>query len=145
MAEHNIRQAAPDARLDFAARWPTDRLRALQAVVRPVHIDGRLHPWEWLRSGPSILKTDAVDHSQAHDLVGCQDILWDVAGAAVELGEPGLADAFAETPARRDLLQLTTLCYLGFQLGWWTLAATPEGWARRELYRERVATLLAAL
>jgi hypothetical protein len=145
MAEHNIRQAAPGTRFDFAARWPPERLAALQALVRPVHIDGRLHPWEWLRSGPRTLKTDAVDHSQAHDLVGCQDILWDVAGAAVELGEPGLAHAFAETPARRDLLQLTTLCYLAFQLGWWTLAATPEGWARREWYRERVATLLAAL
>jgi hypothetical protein len=47
--------------------------------------DNRLHQWEWLiRDDGSILKTDAIDHCSAHDLVGCQDIAWDVAGAIVE-------------------------------------------------------------
>ena len=32
-----------------------------------------------------LLKTDALDHHAGHDLIGCQDITWDIAGATVEL------------------------------------------------------------
>ena len=57
--------------------------------VRRVETDNRLHRWEWLAGPSRLLKTDAVDHAAAHDLVGCQDIAWDVAGAEVELGLSG--------------------------------------------------------
>ena len=38
-----------------------------------------------LLKDPTLLKTDALDHSEGHDLIGCQDIAWDVVGAATEL------------------------------------------------------------
>jgi hypothetical protein len=149
MAEYNIREAAPDIDHDFSGRWHEDRVAALQAVVEPVHIDGRLQWWEWLRADGRILKTDAVDHSQGHDLVGCQDILWDVAGATIELGAADdggddLASAFiAGSPRRRELLQLMKLCYLGFQLGWWSMCSTAQAWARRQYYCGKIEPLLA--
>jgi hypothetical protein len=33
-----------------------------------------------------LLKTDALDHHARHDLVGCQDVPWDIVGVTVELG-----------------------------------------------------------
>jgi hypothetical protein len=32
------------------------------------------------------LKTDALHHHAGHDLVGCQDVAWDIVGVTVELG-----------------------------------------------------------
>ena len=45
------------------------------------------------------MKTDALDHAFGHDLVGCQDIAWDLAGAAVEFD---LDTEERETLARRS-------------------------------------------
>jgi hypothetical protein len=107
-----------------------ERLAALSEVearLRPIHVDGRLHLWEW-RLGPDgvLRKTDALDHSCAHDLVGPQDIGWDLAGAAIEfdldpaqardlerrvLGEPD--------PDRSDLFRGL---YSAFQTGLWAMA-----------------------
>ena len=61
-------------------------LERLERVVRPVEIDGRLHAWSYLRRDGHLLKTDALDHHAGHDLVGCQDIAWDIVGAKIELG-----------------------------------------------------------
>ena len=149
MAEYNIAKAAPEIDFDPARRWNGDRLSTLQAAVRPVHIDGRMHKWEWLRSHGRILKTDAVDHSESHDLVGCQDIMWDVAGAVVELGDSDDAAgevtyALARAPQKRELLDLMKVCYAAFQLGWWSMSSTTEGWARSNWYRGRIADLLPA-
>ena len=99
---------------------------------RPVHVDGRLHVWEWLVTPAGrLLKTDAVDHSCGHDLVGCQDIGWDVAGAELELG---LSVAETERLAAilgvtSNLLALHRACYPAFQLGLWSFA--PQGEASR--------------
>jgi hypothetical protein len=107
----------------------------LEGRVRRVETDNRLQRWEWLldRSG-TLLKTDALDHGRAHDLVGCQDIAWDIAGAAIELDLD--ADEEAELRARvgretgrpvdPDLLRLLTPCYAAFQLGAWTMARSAE-------------------
>ena len=47
--------------------------------------------------GGRIEKADALDHHADHSLVGCQDALWDVAGAELELGlSPGRPAALAE-------------------------------------------------
>ena len=141
MAKHNVGMAVPGLEQEIARRWSSDRIAALQPLVAPVHIDGRLQWWEWLRSGGRIVKTDAVDHSESHDLVGCQDILWDVAGASVELGaEPGADEEFADAftgrdPLRQELLRLMKLCYVAFQLGWWSLSSTAAGLARSQWYR----------
>src|SRR5262249_59004195 len=83
--------AAMISRNVFLALGPDAAAAARRAAPpgrwTPVAIDGRLHAWEWLLA-PSgrVLKTDGVDHHAAHDLVGRQDVLWDVAGAVVELG-----------------------------------------------------------
>ena len=66
-------------------RW-AHRIGALERGLRRTETDNRLHVWEWLiRPDGRLLKTDALDHHAAHDLVGCQDVAWDVAGAVVEL------------------------------------------------------------
>jgi hypothetical protein len=116
-------------------RW-RPHLRSLSRSCHRMEIDGRLHAWEWLVTPDgSLLKTDALDHARAHDLVGCQDVVWDIAGARVELA---LNDAEVArlctvvehaggAPVERGLLPVMTLCYLGFQLGRSHLAAASAG------------------
>jgi hypothetical protein len=128
MARVNTAEALGEA----AGRAVERRLRSLLAAAPPscpVHVDGRLHAWEWLLTpGGGLLKVDAVDHSCGHDLVGCQDIAWDVAGAELELG---LSEAETERLAERlhvapDLLALHRACYPAFQLGLWSFAPNDE-------------------
>jgi hypothetical protein len=128
-----------------------ERLRRL----RPVRIDGRLQAWEWLR-GPDgrLCKTDALDHAEAHDLVGCQDIAWDVAGAAVELGLSGWeTDALrrsvgteARHPVDPRAVAGFRLSYAAFQAGAWAMAADacPADAARLRLERDRYLAALRA-
>ena len=104
----------------------------LEGAVRRVETDNRLHAWEWLHAPDGrLLKTDALDHHAGHDLIGCQDIAWDIAGATVELdlSEFGVP---AAVPDRRravrtsrdpDLLALLTPCYLAFQMADHAMAA----------------------
>ena len=111
--------------------------------VQRVRTDNRMHAWEWLASSAAILKTDAVDHHAGHDLVGCQDPAWDVAGAAAEFG---LADSEV-TRLRNGLLQegcaidaellaFYMPAYLAFQLGHYEMAAQD---ARVAVERSRLA------
>ncbi|GAA4011579.1 hypothetical protein GCM10022280_06490 [Sphingomonas swuensis] len=101
------------------SRWnpPAD---VLQARVRPVTIDGRLAAHEWLRlpSG-QLLKADALDHHQAHDLVGCQDLAWDVAAAAIELDLARSEVTALEKLLGCDpeLLAFYRIAYAAFRLG----------------------------
>jgi hypothetical protein len=54
-------------------------------LERPVYADCRLLPHEWLlTSDGCILKTDAVGHSEGHQLPGPADIAWDLAGVILE-------------------------------------------------------------
>jgi hypothetical protein len=132
-----------------------DRLAALlgdpaRFSVRPVETDNRLQRWEWLAVGDRLFKADALDHCAAHDLIGCQDIAWDIAGAAVE---------FELSPAERqwltcrigadpELVAVLTPCYLAFQIGLWTFArnGSPQESARidglTKVYRQRLLGLL---
>ncbi|HEX8470185.1 MAG TPA: hypothetical protein VF633_03655, partial [Brevundimonas sp.] len=77
----------------------------------------------WLRSADGgLLKADALDHDVEHDLIGPQDLAWDVAGAAVELGfsATALAAQTALISGRTidpDLLVFLTPCYMAFRLG----------------------------
>ena len=96
----------------------------------PCCTDNRMHTWEWLKSGQTWLKLDATDHQTAHDLVGCQDIAWDLAGAAVEMDmsetqRNALILALGQRIGRQiesDFVTAMELCYLGFQIGLWTMA-----------------------
>jgi hypothetical protein len=112
-------------------------LPRLQAGARPIETDNRLHAWEWLilPSG-EILKTDAVDHHAGHDLVGCQDVAWDVAGASVEFtlsaGEQRdlihAVERVSGYEVDRAQVRFATLCYPAFHLGYYreAIAATAD-------------------
>lgn len=119
----------------------------------PVHVDGRLHAWEWLRTPEGrILKTDALDHSNAHDLVGCQCLGWDLAGVTVELElSPSEAENFrrmietradVSMPAAR--VEAYRLAYGAFQLALWSCSADAGAVARASGYRALLGTLAAA-
>nr|WP_234828056.1 hypothetical protein [Sinorhizobium fredii] len=98
--------------------------------VVPVDTDGRLHPWEWLAGAEGFLKADGLDHSAGHDLVGPQDIAWDIAGATIEfdLSPDEAADLRAVVSdgclcaVDAKLQDILELCYLAFHLGLWSSA-----------------------
>jgi len=129
------------------------RLPGIARRERPVLTDNKMHAWEWLVTPEGrILKADALDHHRGNDLVGPQDIAWDLAGAAVELDLDereldGLASEVSRqsgTPhAERLQLDFYRLAYLAFQTGRHTLAAealasgTPEEAARMRSAAER--------
>lgn len=153
MTAHNLTEAGlPGAALTARWRGLEDRL---QALVRPVAVDGRLHRHEWVagRDG-RVLKVDGVDHHAAHDLVGCQDAAYDVAGAAVEFGlDRAETEALREKTERRagiaideGLTTVYRLAYTAFQIGRSTLAAAGEDDpAEADRHRADVARYAAAL
>ncbi len=133
MARHNLAEAGLPA-AELVDPWMA-RADTLQALVRPIAVDGRLHRHEWIADLEGRwLKTDALDHHAAHDLVGCQDAAWDVAGAAVEFGLDADAaenlrarvEHAAGNPVARPLVGALRLAYTAFQLGRSTLAAETE-------------------
>jgi len=141
MAVHNTREAlgvgAASVLQEQLAYLPE-----LEGKVRRIRTDNRLHLWEWLEVDGQFVKLDAVDHCEAHDLIGCQDIMWDIAGAMVEFN----LDA-AETiqliariegagvSTNRQLLDVLLACYLAFQLGLWSTATLGSD-KTRELSRK---------
>jgi hypothetical protein len=155
MAQVNVLEALGAAGRGLAA--DVARRAASAPPGRPVHVDGRLHAWEWLRTPDDLLlKADAVDHSAAHDLVGCQDIAWDVAGAALEFaltsGEVArLCDAIEAATGERPspaLLTFFDVCYPAFQAGWWRMAeaaATPQDRAALRAQADGYVAQLARL
>jgi hypothetical protein len=105
--------------------WQDDAAE-LTRLVQRVETDGRLQPWKWLiLPDRRLLKCDAVDHHAGHDMIGCQDVAWDVAGAKVELRlTPELSTRLQRLVERETgkklhwkLLEFVEACYLGFQLG----------------------------
>jgi hypothetical protein len=108
----------------------------LEARIRPVETDNRMHAHEWLVvPGGALLKADALDHHAGHDLVGCQDVAWDVAGAEVELDlHPDEVRTLLASLERRGvcvdpgLLDLMRPAYLAFQLGLCRMAALGLAW-----------------
>ncbi|MBA3457407.1 MAG: hypothetical protein H0T42_30280, partial [Deltaproteobacteria bacterium] len=159
MARHNTRLALGSPSSALLDRF-TKRLPHLERSVEPIQIDGRMHSWEWLvRRDGSLLKTDALDHHISHDLVGCQDVTWDLAGAATELemapGEVrrlgGITHLHSGRQHDPELLQLMQPCYLAFQLGRHSLAinSADRGEAHRlraivDRYAGRLAAILAS-
>ncbi len=102
----------------------------LQTRSRTVRIDGRMQSHEWLRLPDGrLLKADALDHHQAHDLVGCQDLAWDVAGAAIELDLSDeevarLEQALGVSP---ELTAFHRIAYAAFRLGAHRMSETMVG------------------
>jgi hypothetical protein len=122
-----------------------------QTALRAVYVDGRLHPWEWRRPAGGLCKLDAIDHACGHDLVGAQDILWDVAGAVVEFGLTTAEEAQLVRRLSVDgaCVRPMTACYAAFQGGLWSMAGAAGPGddraleTRRALYRDRLRQLAA--
>jgi hypothetical protein len=145
---------------ESAVRTSLPGLDGLQHRVRPVFTDNRLQPWEWLvDAGGRLLKTDALDHATGHDLIGPQDIAWDVAGLVAEFDlapheHAQLIRAVGSSGGHDvdpDLVRLLLPCYLGFQIGLWTDALGRAGGedhhriaALLDRHAERATRLLAA-
>ena len=117
--------------LEQLESWPA-RLPRIERLVVRTQTDNRLGRHEWLQlPGGRLLKSDAVDHSQAHDLIGCQDVAWDIAGAAIEFGlDDREASSLAAEVYRMlgrlpdpELLQFMMLAYSSFGLGQATMAS----------------------
>jgi hypothetical protein len=109
-----------------------ERLPRLQRLIVRTQTDNRLDRHEWLQLlNGRLLKSDALDHCQSHDLIGCQDVSWDVAGATIEFDldqreASGLAAEVGRMvgrPLDPELLQFMTLAYLSFRLGQAKLSA----------------------
>jgi hypothetical protein len=160
MARVNAGEALGPAGAE-AARRLRDYLPEVVRQARPVEVDGKLQPWEWLVAPDGrLLKADGVDHHAGHDLACCQDALWDVAGAELELGLSrreaiGLAEAAREAGPGADpaLLPFYRTCLAALEVGrWWYAAAgAPPGpeRARRDAalarYRRSLGRALAGL
>lgn len=130
MLERNVDLAlGPRAAARLVPSGP--QLDELEARVRRCAIDGRLHAWEWITDERgALLKADAHDHHAAHDLIGCQDIAWDIAGATIELGLTyaeqrqlmQMLAVHADVTVAPQLVAFMAPCYAAFQLGRATLA-----------------------
>jgi hypothetical protein len=112
-------------------------------IVR-VRTDNRMAPHEWFRTGTGeLLKADALDHHHGHDLIGCQDVVWDVAGAISEfrLDEAMSAALIAATEEGlrseidRELLQFYRLAYAAFRIGQSTMGIELTGDDANEVRR----------
>ncbi|WP_394824227.1 hypothetical protein [Pendulispora albinea] len=129
----NLREALGDelAR-DAHARWAA-HLPELDAHHTPVRSDNKMHAWEWLIDPAGhILKTDALDHHAAHDLIGAQDIGWDMAAARVELD---LSDTEYESLIRR-MARETARTHPRIALAFYELAYVSFQWALHALERQ---------
>jgi hypothetical protein len=140
MCRRNISLALGDEAARALELWDT---AGLSSRVTRVRTDNKLDRDKWLRLPDGrLLKTDALDHHQAHDLIGCQDIAWDVAGAIAEFDlEPSETNrliAATGHSVNRVLLDFYCTAYLAFRLGQATLAA--DGHAGR--YAARLRQLL---
>ncbi len=75
---------------DCAARF--EKHASAVADSATTETDGRMLPHEWLATAGGYVKTDSLDHHDDHFFPGCQDVLWDLAGASIEF----CLDAHAE-------------------------------------------------
>lgn len=104
---------------------------SLEARVRT---DNKLDREKWLRTADGrLLKADALDHHCGHDLVGCQDLAWDIAGASIEFNlGPDECRRLIRTSERasgrkvdRGLLGFYLIGYSAFRVGQAILATQP--------------------
>ncbi|MBI4787166.1 MAG: hypothetical protein HY782_08990 [Chloroflexi bacterium] len=142
----------------LGAEW-RDRAEGLQQFklivedARPVMIDGRMLPHEWLKVGDGYLKTDGHDHCDDHFFPGIQNTAWDIAGTCVEFGLDAaqrdyLIDRYIELANDRGLaarLPFYSIAYLAFRLGYATMAAQTLGDAQDGERFARLAVRYAGL
>ena len=150
MARRNVALLLGDEAAAGLARWEP-HIGSLERRVRRVRTDNRLDRHEWVRLADGRLsKTDGVDHFAAHDLIGAQDLAWDIAGATIEFGlsplERAVLAAEVGPPVDPELLEFLLLAYPAFRAGQCRLAAesTAEA-AERQRLQARTDGYLACL
>lgn len=99
-------------------------------AARPVIVDGRMLPHEWVQTKDSYIKVDGNSHGDDHFFPGPADIAWDLAGAIVEWAMPtDAAERFlsryrlATGDDPRQRLSHFLLAYTVFRLGYCAMAA----------------------
>jgi len=117
----------------------------------PTYGDGRMAPHEWIRTEKgNVLKTDCWGHAFDHTCVGCQSVLWDVAGAILEwrmnheqlsvfmkqLSDGGLFFV-------RETLTFYLLGYASFRLGMLSMAQGSRAREESSYFRSAVQDILA--
>jgi hypothetical protein len=118
MAEHNLTQLGMELPVPLR-------------LERPVIVDGRMQPHEWLLTASGkMLKTDSGSHGDDHFFPGPTDIAWDLAGTIVEWGmKQEQANALVKTycelsgddPAAR--IEHFTIAYTVFRSAYCLMAA----------------------
>jgi hypothetical protein len=126
----NVAQGLADSRYEKLACLPTE-----DWTERPVTLDGRMLAHEWIQTQQGYLKVDTMDHHDDHFFPGCQDIAWDLAAAAFELGLSnavrrhlvGRYRALSGDQTIVTRLRPYAVGYLAFRLGYARLAVTVLG------------------
>lgn len=131
-----------------------ERFRSGFEAGRPIALDGRMLPHEWLKTARGYLKADGLDHHNDHFFPGCQEVAWDLAGSCVEfafspLEEEGFLRRYQALAKDRDLFDrfpFYKVAYLAYRLGYVSLAAetlgaSPDG-ARFRALSDRYRSLL---
>ncbi|KYG10497.1 hypothetical protein BE21_11660 [Sorangium cellulosum] len=120
------------ARTNFSADMGNELPAELHLeIARPVLVDGKMDPHEWLGSASGeLFKVDAAGHGDDHFLPGPTDIAWDLAGAIVEWRmAPEARRAFLDRYRRRSgddperRLPAYLLAYALLRLGYAAMAA----------------------
>ena len=102
---------------------------------RPIIVDGRMQPHEWMRTKDGrLLKLDAATHGDDHFFPGPTDIAWDLAGVIVEWRmDADAANLLIGNYRRlsgddpRARLPAFSLAYSLFRMGYSKMAAEAEG------------------
>lgn len=93
----------------------TMRLRTQLLHERRRSRDGRLAPWEWIRTPDGrLVKTDAQTHTPDHTCIGDQSLLWDVASL--------VCDGNLSPAAQDELLDAMGLGHLAEVTTWYSVA-----------------------
>ena len=121
--EENLEMILVNVREGLGPEWlpclsSLEELRSELCARSTVKIDGRLIPYEFVETKQGYVKTDTLDHHDDHFFPGCQDIAWDVAGAAIEFGLPQV-----ETKVSRKCLGYYKIAYLSYRLGYCLMAS----------------------
>jgi len=128
-----VGEITPDSVLIWTRRTKAsarkvDRWNKLDRRIVRLATDNKLDRNEWRRADNGrLLKCDALDHHQSHDLIGCQPVEWDIAGAITEfeLDENDVAELVCASgcATNDELLDFYCVAYPAFRLGHARLAA----------------------
>ncbi|MBO0911965.1 MAG: hypothetical protein J2P13_09245 [Acidobacteria bacterium] len=116
-----------------------DFKRRQLSTERPVVVDGRMQPYEWVAASGKALKIDAISHGDNHFFPGPCDIAWDIAGTIVEWDLGQNASRFLIEKFRKfsgvdlsETLMFYLLAYCVFRLGFCKMARSTVVGSREE-------------